>query len=216
MESTVSQKLEDFFASYALQRFDKGHILICAAEDPPGVMYLVSGQVIKYDITDRGTQVVLNTYKPPAFFPMSWGINKGLNQFFYEAGTKVLLRQAPPEEVIDFLKNNTDVLFDLVSRIYRGADGLLRRMSHLMTSTARTRMIYELIVECRRFGKQLPDGSFILAKHEGELGARAGLSRETVSRELGSLKSQGIVRVDRENISVTDIALLEKEIDAIF
>ncbi|HET8670521.1 MAG TPA: Crp/Fnr family transcriptional regulator [Candidatus Saccharimonadales bacterium] len=214
MDKSVAAKVENFFAFFALQRFDKGHLFACAGEDLPGVMYLVKGEVIEYDITDSGTQLVLNTFKPPAFFPVSWALNKTPNQFFFEAATKsVLLRVAPPEEVVAFLHANPDIVIDLLSRVYRGTDGLLKRMSFLMSSSAHTRLIYELIIECRRFGKQQSDGSYVLTRHEGELGTRAGLSRETVNRELSDLKSRGVVIVKRESITVTDIAKLEKELD---
>lgn len=211
MDSIVARKIEGFFAKYPLRRFKKGQILVYAGDDPPGVFHLVSGQVRQYDITESGDEVVVNVFKPPAYFPMSWVINKTPNQYFYETATPVTLRQAPAPEALKFLKDNHDVMFDLLSRVYSGSDGLLRRMAHLMGGTARSRTIFELINECRRFGKD-QDGIYVIEINESELAARAGLSRETVSRELHKLKEKGLVDTSRNSISIKNLKRLEKEL----
>lgn len=82
------------------------------------------------------------------------------------------------------------MLYDLLSRVYRGVDGLLGRLTHLMASSARTRLVYELVVEGERFGTEREDGAITLDINEKDLGARAGLSRETVSREAHKLKNE--------------------------
>jgi len=38
-------------------------------------------------------------------------------------------------------------------RVYSGTDGLIGRLAHLMAGTARSRVLYELLIECRRFGQ---------------------------------------------------------------
>src|SRR6478752_7623217 len=127
MTSKVAQKIENFFNAYDTKHFDMGQVLIHAGESPAGIFNLVSGHVRQYDISPNGEEVVVNVFKPPAFFPMSWAINNTSNQWFYETGSKVTLRQAPVDEVLGFLETNPDVLFDLLSRLYSGTDGLQRR-----------------------------------------------------------------------------------------
>ena len=163
----------------------------------------------QYDITDKGLEVVVNVFKESAFFPMMWAINNTPNQYFYEVSAESSTRKAPTNEVIEFLKANSDVTYDLLSRVYSGTEGLQRRMAHLMGGTSQSRLLFELAVECGRFGVKDKSGVYALQLTEDELASRSGLSRETVSRKLNKLKSQGLVTVNHGTISVKDLARLQ-------
>lgn len=212
MKPVVAKKLSDFFKRYPVRSYKKGQILIHADDSPECVFSLVSGKVKQYFLTYRGEEAVINVYKPPAFFPMSYAINLTPNEYFYEADSDLELRKVPFDDVIKFVKDNPDVLYDLMSRLYLGTDGLLRRMSHLMSGTAKGRVLNELIIECRRFGEK-EHGGYTLSLNESDIGARAGLSRETVSREMSKLKSDGLLSVVNKQISVPDIKKLELALD---
>jgi CRP/FNR family transcriptional regulator len=213
MPEGVSAKIEDFFAQYKLRKYTKGQILLLNGDDTNFVYHLVSGKVKQYDVSYRGEEVIINVFKPPAFFPMSLAINKGVNPYIYEAETDIEIRQAPADEVVEFVRDNKDVAFDLLSRVYRGVDGLIGRMVHLMASSAKNRLIYELIIECHRFGDHKTDGSVIITLNEKDLAGRAGLSRETVNREAHKLKQEGLLKVRAHDIVITDLKKLEAALD---
>ena len=204
----MAKTVKAFFAKYPVKRFKKGQIIAYGGEDLPGVFYLVSGTVRQYDITAHGDEVVVNVFKPPAFFPMSWAINRRKNLYFFETLEETVLHQAPAEEAVAFLQNNPNVMFDLLKRLYSGVDGLQRRMAHLMGGSASSRLLFELITECKRFGKRQPDGGYVLAVSEGELASRMGVARETVNRELGKIKNQGLIEYEH-GIHIPDLRKLE-------
>lgn len=81
-----------------------------------------------------------------------------------------------------------------------------------MTSSAKERLVYELILECRRFGIGDKDNSSTITLSEKDLGARAGLSRETVNREIHKLKIAELIVVQRNTIHVPNVHALEKTI----
>jgi CRP-like cAMP-binding protein len=207
MDSVVAYKVEQFFTGYSSREFEKGHVLIRADEEPGHVFHLMSGRVKQYDISTRGDEVILNVFKPPAFFPMSYAINKTPNAYFFEAETDIELRQAPSADVVAFLQANPDVTYDLLARVYRGTDGLIGRLAHLMAGSAHSRLLYELLIECRRFGEPRGHGVAI-ALNESDIAARAGLARETVSREINKLKDEGLISIIKNDIFVNDIAQL--------
>jgi len=213
MQPDIAKKIEAFFADYRLRKYAKGQVLMLNGDTPDDVFYLVEGQVKVYDVTYKGDEIILNVFKPPAFFPMSLAIHKGENSYIYEAETDVQLRQAPADKVVAFVKENPDVMFDLLSRVYRGTDGLLGRMAHLMASSAKRRLMYELLVSARRFGKQATDDSCTVPFNEKEIGARAGLTRETVSREMAKLKKENLVTVRAKDTVIHNLAVLEKKLD---
>lgn len=208
MESDVSRKVDAEFSQYPSRSYPKGQILVFADENPEHIFYITSGRVRKYDVSYRGDEVIVNVFKPPAFFPMSWAINRTPNKYFYKTEEPTELHVVPVDKALEFLQSNPDVMFDLLSRIYRGMDGLLGRMVHLMSGTAKSRLIYELIIECRRFGQKDSKAGYALHLNEGDLAARSGLSRETISRELQKLKKDGNVRLEGKTIHIKDIAVL--------
>jgi CRP-like cAMP-binding protein len=79
-----------------------------------------------------------------------------------------------------------------------------------MSGTAKSRLIYELIMECRRFGTQDKPHIYALNVNEVDFAARSGLSRETISREMQKLKDLGIVSINGKVIEVKDLLALEK------
>ncbi|HET7320274.1 MAG TPA: helix-turn-helix domain-containing protein, partial [Candidatus Saccharimonadales bacterium] len=112
---------------------------------------------------------------------------------------------------IAFMRDNPEVTFDLLRRLYIGVDGILQRMSHLMAGSAKSRLLFEVLLESRRFGKKNAN-IYSLDLNETELGARSGLSRETVNRELHKLKTKDLIEIGHGSIVLKDIALLEKEL----
>lgn len=210
MTSEVADKVQKHFTKYPKHTYPKGQILVFADESPDHIFYIVKGRVRKYDVSYRGDEVIVNLFKPPAFFPMSWAINRTPNNYFYKTETESEVHIVPTEDALEFLKANPDVMLDLLSRIYKGMDGLLGRVVHLMSGTARSRVIYELIIECRRFGEQTKDGGYKLGISEVDLAARSGLSRETISREVHKLKESGWVEVTTSSIIVKNMTELEK------
>lgn len=212
MSNTVADKIDQHFSKYPKRSYPKGQILVFQDESPEHIFYIVAGRVRKYDVSYRGDEVVVNVFKPPAFFPMSRAINHTPNKYFYKTETATELHVVPVNDALDFLKANPDVMLDLLSRIYKGMDGLLGRVVHLMSGSAKSRLLYELIIECRRFGKKHDDGSYLLETSEVDLAARSGLSRETISREMNKIKKDGLVSMDKKGITVKDLAALEKKI----
>ena len=209
MAQPVSDTIATFFAKYPLQTFDKRQLIINSHDRPTHVFYIVEGWVNQYDITPAGNEVVVNVFKPGAFFPMSSAIHATPSTYFYEANTPTRAHRAPADDAVAFLKTSPDVLFDLLARVYRGMDGVLRRMAHLMGGDARSRLTFELLNAAYRFGEAQSDGSIRIPLKEGELAKRSGLARETVNRCLQNLKAAGLVDVGANGIVIEDIRQLE-------
>lgn len=213
MDADVADKVNYFFSKYPKRSYPKGQILVFADESPDHIYYLTKGKVRQYDVSYRGDEIIVNIFKPPAYFPMSWAINKTPNKYFYKTEEPTELHIIPAAEAVEFIKANPDVVYDLLSRVYKGTDGLLTRITHLMAGSAKNRVMYELIIESHRFGKKQDDGSYKLSANEVDIAARAGLSRETVSREIHKLKDSGQVRIEHGILYVQNLPGLEKSED---
>lgn len=209
MSDSATEKTAQYFSTFPKRVYPKGQIIIFAEEDPEAVYYIVKGKVRNYDLSYRGDEVIVNIFKPEAFFPMTWAINRTPNKYFYKTEEETTVHVVPADAVVKFLKENPDVMLDLLSRLYRGLDGILGRMVHLMSGTARSRVLYELIIECRRFGRADGATGYNLDVSEVDLAARSGLSRETVSREIGKLKQQDMLTLKGGKIYIAELNKLE-------
>jgi len=212
--SDTAQKIASFFTAYPLRTFEKRELLARAEDRLPGVFYIIEGRVSQYDIAPSGNEVVVNVFKPGAFFPMSWAMNNTPNHYFFEAGTKVVAHLAPAADAVQFLKDNPDVTFDLLGRVYRGVDGVLRRMAHLMGGDAKSRLLFELLNAAYRFGEAQEGGSVYVPFKESDLARHSGLARETVNRTIQSLKTAELVDVTHSGITIKHIDQIEAMLGA--
>ncbi len=188
----IEAKIKSFFENYSSVVYEKHDIIIFAGEKLDFSYYIESGIVNMYDISDKGNRSILNTFKPGAFFPMSNIINDVVPEYFFEANEKTVIRKASAVDVIEFLKKNNDVMYDLLSRTYKGTDGLLSKISELMQGDITSRVLNELRICAARFGAEESEIGYVLKQKmtESDLSERTGLARETVSRSVKKLKNE--------------------------
>ena len=210
METGVKTKIETFFRQYSTQSYKKGQVLLLSNETPTHAYYLVEGRVKQYEITYKGDEIIVNIFKPGSYFMVMSVLTDLPNLYYFSAETDVTLLCAPVDEVAEFINKNPEVLKDLLGRLYVVLENLLRRMTHLMSGNARGRVIYEILLDIRSSGKNRQTKRLSIT--EAELAARAGLSRETVSREVSFLKKKGLL-VPTSRIAVVDISQLERALE---
>jgi CRP-like cAMP-binding protein len=215
METDVEAKVETFFRQYGAKSYKKGQVLLLSNETPTHAYYLLEGRVKEYEITYKGSEIIVNTFRPGAYFMVLTALTNLPNLYYFSAETDVKLLCAPVEDVATFVNNNPDVMKDLLQRVYVVLENLLRRMTHLMSGSARGRVIYEILLDIRGSGEGKQKNTRRLSITESELASRAGLSRETVSREVSILKRKGLLSTSSK-ITVADFTQLEKALEDSF
>lgn len=212
---TAADKIETFFKAYKKESYKKGQVLFLAGENPKYAYYLISGRVKQYDITQAGCEIIVGIFKPKTYFMVLTALTGLPNSHYYSAETDITLYRAPVKDTTEFVYANPDVMKHMLIQAYMGFDGVLKRMTHLMTGKARGRVIYEILLDVRGFGETHQKGPYTLSINVTELSSRAGLTRETVSRELSRLKKSGLL-ASTSAITVTDTALLDKALEDSF
>lgn len=212
MDNTIKQKLETFFSQFKHLTFKKGEILIRADDEPAGIFYLKSGVIRQYSISKEGEEQTLTIYKPISYFPMMWAINGTENAYYFEALTEVETYRAPKDIVVEFIKKEPDVLFDLTSRIYSGMHGLLSRMEYLLFSSAYNKILFTLINNANRFGEKQTNGEIYIHMTHKDIAAFSGLTKETISREIKKLEEKGLVKNQNQLLIIQSITTLEDEL----
>ncbi len=211
MENQIKQKINTFFAQYSTRTYKKGQILITPDRPTQEILCLTNGIVRCYCISKNGSELTLNLFKPTSFFPVGTAINDAPNKYYYDALSPVTVAVAPKKAFLLFLETEHDVAFNLLQRIYRGLEGYFLRMENLLSGEASIKTVTELLIQARRFGQQTDQG-YELKMTQAQIASLAGLTRETVTREIKKLQEKDIVSYQGETLIIADITKLETEL----
>ncbi|MGI0058644.1 MAG: Crp/Fnr family transcriptional regulator, partial [Nitrosotalea sp.] len=177
---------------------------------PSGVFYITEGIVKRYWIFENGNEILLNLYKKYAFIPMSWAIADVPNTHIYAAMTDVSVKKALKDDVLKFLQQEPDIVYDLLRRIFIGIEGIWSHIESFSEGNATMKLVASLVILSKRFGKKEKNDLIVeLKMSEQDLATYAGMSRETVSRELQKLKKEGLVQFAKQTIVITNMKRLE-------
>ena len=213
MDKEIIGKLDQFFAKYKSTTFKKKSAIIILADEPDGVYFLREGYVKMNTILANGNELILNIYKPGSFFPMFWALGEVPNNYGFEAITNVKLYKAPRKEVVNYLKENPEVSFDLTKRILAGVDGLLTNYNHLLVGNSNSRVASALLIASKRFGVPTQDEKTLInlkLTHQ-DIANLAGISRETASIAIEGLLKRKIIEQRKRSFVVMDVGKLTNE-----
>jgi CRP/FNR family transcriptional regulator len=204
MDSKVQEKLQNFFGKFEQKKFKKGELLVKPHKELERVFFLVKGTVRMYSVSKKGVEITLNVFKPFSIFPLGPIINDKENLYFYDALNDVTAFSAPKKEVLSFFQKEHEVTFDLLARIYKGLDGYFLRMESLLGGDAYHKVVTQLVIQERRFGK--------VELTHSKLASLTGLSRETVTREINKLQKKSVVAYKGWKLKIRSAEKLEREL----
>jgi CRP-like cAMP-binding protein len=186
------------------KRFAKGDTICRRGEPGDSLMVLLSGRVKVVNTTTDAKEVVLNVLGPG-----------DLNGEIGALDGKSRTADAIALEACEiFTVNARDLLPTLAAHptalleIIQVLCEKLRSASAIIednTLEMRSRTARGLLRLAEHHGRTSKAGvSLELSMSQRELGAYLGLSRESVSRELGRLRDSGVITVDGKHITITD------------
>ncbi len=207
MQPKIQKLLQIYFKKFKPVSFAKQEIIIEPSKVAE-IFFLTKGVVRMFSFSNEGKEVTLNIYKAYALFPMFSSFNK----YTYGALTNVEGNFAPKKDFEHFIKSNPEILFDLLERIYRGLDGFYMRLEALLLGDAFYRVLTQLIIYARRFGKEDQNViTFDVSLTHHQLASQTGLARESVTREIKKLTKKGLIGYKGKKLLIYNLPKLEKE-----
>jgi len=206
-------RFDDFYKQSQIRQYKKGETLIRADDDPQGIFCLTKGYIRQYTISNAGTELTLHILKPTSYFPMVWAINGTPNVYYFEALTPVEVGRAPRDQVVTFIKDKPDVIFELMSELLEDYAETLKRVEHLVFSDAYRRVISVLIYISKHFGQK--DTRGIIVRHrftQQDIATLVGIARETASVEMMKLEKKGLIKYIDHAMLFNNIKKLEREL----
>lgn len=213
MDQKIYDKIDNFFKAYPLVRIRRGQALLGAEQEIPDIYWLRRGKIRLYQIAEDGSEITLHIFRSPSFFPMMFYLSHRKADHYFQAVEDVIARKAPAGEVVDFLKSNPDILFDLTRRFADAITGLLLRIEQLSSQNALQRVCSLLIYLDQQYGQPSPDGSVIKLKlSHDDIAAWIGVARETASRQIEKLTEEGLVTAKERYFTILDPKRLEDKL----
>lgn len=216
MASAAATKLiTDFFNQFPEEQIPAKTILLQDQAFPEHAYYIADGIVCTKLLTKHGEEIIVNIMRNPSFFPLTAIVNQTPNLYIFEAKTELTVRVAPIEKVRSWLLENTAVLHDTLSRVLVGMTGQMEEKAVLMVGSSRQRLLQGLSILSRRFGAEHGDRVIVnLPFTHAELASLVGVSRETITRELSTLKQEGIIEGVHSGVIEISFPKLIKALDA--
>lgn len=207
----IFAQLESFLGEYSMRNFRKGHNLMYPGDPNTSTFFLKEGRVKQYAISDEGNEVIINVFGSNTFFPII--LTDSSCEYYYDALSDIKVQTVPREAFLAQIIKTPQLMTGLLQYMQHFNQATLRRMTYLMASTAYYRLIYEIINECQFYSIE-EKHSYILDIREHEIASRAGMSRETASRQMKKLKLKKLVNVTHRTIEVINFSGLQKELGA--
>lgn len=213
MKSSADQKVKNFFSAFKPYSYKKNEMIIRSGDSISQIYYLKKGYVRQYLLTADGEDITMHIFKPFSFFPIMLVMSNTENKYYFETITTARVFTAPKAAVLDFLKKEPDVLFDLTSRMSSGIVGLLNKIENTVFKNSHYKVTSLLVYLAKHFGKKQKDSIRIdLPITHAGLANWIGLQRETVSRKIELLKKKGYLANKNQSLVIHNIKKLEEEL----
>lgn len=160
--------------------------------------YVVSGTVKSTKTADNGKDLITGVYNNGDFFGLTTLINQDLYPDSTIATTDVDIMLIPSEEFMTIMYNDRDFSATFIRLLAQHVDRSEDQLIDLAFSSVRRKVSKALITYCEKIGET----TFELSRDD--LAAMAGTARETVIRTVSDFRSEGLIKLDKSQITILD------------
>ena len=209
-ESQLVAQLENFFQMTKVFTYKKRTLIFHPNDSPSTVFYIKSGYVRVYRISEDGVELTLTILKPKDFFPLSYALNNTSHPYHIEAVTTLELWKSPQEQFLQFIKSDSELFYELTTKILIRFDNVLSRMESLFFCNASVKVAAALLMCAKGFGEEFQGETVVkIPLTHKDIAALVGITRETTSLEMKKLERQGLLTKSGRFIIIKDLKRLE-------
>jgi CRP/FNR family cyclic AMP-dependent transcriptional regulator len=189
------------------RHYPKGEIIIMQGNALDCAYLIESGIVRVIDFDQNGEQRTVALLTKHHIFPFSWLLSQTHEQgalYYYQALTNVTCYTANTDEVRDLVSNNTELAWKMVDILAKSYLNALSRLQNLQKTNVEEKVDFIIYYLAILLGKNIKgnkieiDGNFT---HQ-EIADLAGLTRESVSRQLKKEKYSHIIVKDSHGLMI--------------
>jgi CRP/FNR family cyclic AMP-dependent transcriptional regulator len=183
--------------------YPKGSIIILQGSAIDEVHLIIKGLVSVYSIDNSGNQHTVSLLSEDNIMPASWllrDIGKDGAIFFYQAVIDTSCYSLHHDEILNYMRENVETCFKLLDILTKSYINSTARIRTLQRSNVIEKIDFILYYIAQLYGNNVLDGGIIEINapitHQ-EIADLAGLTRESISRQMSKPKYQKILQTRR-------------------
>lgn len=203
-EGLPRRALADLASRAGLRTYARRELVLLEGEEARAAHFIVSGQVRVVKLSPEGREQVLDRLGPGEAFNLVPIFDGQPNPASVEAVNRVTICSIPREDLLAAVRRYPR-LAEAILAVFAGR---LRQMGDLAGDlsfrTVRGRLARFLLRRAQEGGPRLT---------QAEMAAELGTVRDVVGRTLAELQHEGLIRIERHRVVITDRAGLEAHAD---
>jgi CRP/FNR family transcriptional regulator, cyclic AMP receptor protein len=202
--------LRDFDTISLTGFYPRGAKLFAEGQRPIGVFILCGGRA-KLSIGSSSGRSHMRIAEQGEIL----GLSATLSGYPYEDSAEMLesgqVNFIRRDHFLNFLKNNAEASLRVAQHLSQVYSSVHEQMRALALSDSAAEKLARLLLSWRRKNGNETDQAIRLklSLTHGEIAQMIGVSRETVTRLLGELRSKGVIQLKGSNLLIKDMAALE-------
>jgi CRP/FNR family transcriptional regulator, dissimilatory nitrate respiration regulator len=194
-----------------IKRYRNRDIIAVYGQPFDGVGIVLQGQVALTRDTSSGERVLMGVLGPREVFGEMVAFSASrIWPVTVIAREECLVAFLPPDKIVgncpEMCPGHSRLINNMLGILSRKALDLNRKMEHLMARKLRGRISSYLLDESRRQGKTV----FRLPMKRHELADYLNMPRPSLSREMGLMRDEGLIRFQGAQVEIDDLPALEK------
>jgi len=205
------EELKEIRTIAAAMQVEKRKILFSDCEESNGLYVLLSGKVKLYKVSPEGKEQIIHVISPPDTFAEASVFLKGSHPFYAETLSDCQLLFFPKRDFHRVIKKSSRLSANMtiaLSQYVKRYASLIEDLSLKEVPSRIARYLLDLSLRQSKEAKNAEEVELDLSK--SQLASRLGTIRETLSKNLSKMKTQGFIDVKRNRILILNREALEK------
>lgn len=201
----LGQAALDSLGKYIFEkRAERGEILLFEGEPAEALYFVADGAVKVFKTSHDGKEQILQIIRPGESFNDVPVFSGDVNLTSAEAMGKVILKVIKKNDLETVLREYPQVALNVIHVLSQRVRQLVSLVEDLSFRQVTSRVAKMLIEYAGDGGGDRPRLT------QQEMAAMIGTAREMVGRSLKSLEEDGVIKIDRHRIIITDIGSLKE------
>lgn len=192
--------------------FKKGEIIFSFGDKVDSIIILNEGSAKAYKYTPDGREQILYVFSEGDFFGEQYLLTNRTAEYTVEALQAVNVCMLSKEQFEQLLLQHPNIGIKIIEQLGARMSRLERVMESMGVRSVDSRVSSLILDYAKEYGRTVAEGVLIQLPLSREgIANYLGIARETISRKLGQLENDGLIRsVSNKSILVLDVAALEE------
>ncbi len=200
-------KQEEFLAdvNYSVTRYDKGDILVHQGARCDKLLIVIKGKVQTEMADETGDFMTIETIKAPN--PLTTGFlfaTDNASPVTAVAKVDTVAVLIPKENIYNLMRKYPEFMKTYLSYLSNKLTFLTEKLRLISFRTIKAKLAYYLLKESK------DEDQFQLQLSRGEMARFFGVSRPALVNVMMQMAKEGLIKVDRRNITILDRAALRR------